>query len=82
MKYFFFNGSQSFDDIVRDPGPKTTYEVAIFASDRWRKVSFAANVLEGTKDFLSFRSFFLLIIMCIMSRWKAEMKWTPTAKSP
>lgn len=53
MNILFFNGSQSFDDIVRDPGPKTTYEVAIFASDRWRKVSFAANVLEGTKDFLS-----------------------------
>ncbi|KAG6647898.1 hypothetical protein CIPAW_07G109900 [Carya illinoinensis] len=29
---------KSFDDIVRDPGPKTTYEVAIFASDRWRKM--------------------------------------------
>lgn len=29
---------KSFDDIVKDPGPKTTYEVAIFASDRWRKM--------------------------------------------
>uniref|UniRef100_A0A5B7CB94 U3 small nucleolar RNA-associated protein 14 n=1 Tax=Davidia involucrata TaxID=16924 RepID=A0A5B7CB94_DAVIN len=29
---------KSFDDIVKDPGPKTTYEVAIFASDSWRKM--------------------------------------------
>ncbi|XWS36163.1 hypothetical protein CRYUN_Cryun20dG0061400 [Craigia yunnanensis] len=28
----------NFDDIARDPGLKTTYEVAIFASDSWRKV--------------------------------------------
>ncbi|KAA8549152.1 hypothetical protein F0562_000836 [Nyssa sinensis] len=26
-----------FEDIVEDPGPKTTYEVAICASDSWRK---------------------------------------------
>lgn len=38
LKRFCFNCLQSFDDIVKDPGPKTTYEVAIFASDRWRKV--------------------------------------------
>lgn len=30
--------AQSFDDIVRDPGPKTTYEVAMFASGSWKKV--------------------------------------------
>lgn len=36
---------QSFDDIVRDPCPKTTYDVAIFASDKWRKVIFALNLL-------------------------------------
>lgn len=36
---------QSFDDIVKKPGPKTTYEVAIFASDSWKKVSgFIQNV--------------------------------------
>ncbi|KAG6593204.1 hypothetical protein SDJN03_12680, partial [Cucurbita argyrosperma subsp. sororia] len=28
---------KSFDETVRDPGPKTTYEVAIFASDTWKK---------------------------------------------
>ncbi|XP_022149059.1 U3 small nucleolar RNA-associated protein 14 homolog A [Momordica charantia] len=29
---------KSFDETVRDPGPKTTYEVSIFASDTWKKV--------------------------------------------
>ncbi|KAL6978382.1 hypothetical protein U1Q18_020050 [Sarracenia purpurea var. burkii] len=29
---------KNFDDIVKDPGPKTTYEVAIFASDSWKKM--------------------------------------------
>ncbi|XVF32788.1 hypothetical protein REPUB_Repub17cG0112800 [Reevesia pubescens] len=29
---------KNFDDIVRDPASKTTYEVAIFASDSWRKM--------------------------------------------
>lgn len=29
---------QSFDETVRDPGPKTTHEVAIFASGTWKKV--------------------------------------------
>ncbi|XP_030532646.2 uncharacterized protein C57A7.06 [Rhodamnia argentea] len=29
---------KSFDDIVKNPGAKTTYEVAIFASDGWRKM--------------------------------------------
>ncbi|KAJ9696533.1 hypothetical protein PVL29_008650 [Vitis rotundifolia] len=29
---------KSFDDIVRDPGPKTTYEVAMFASGSWKKM--------------------------------------------
>ncbi|KAA8539257.1 hypothetical protein F0562_025949 [Nyssa sinensis] len=29
---------KSFDDIVKDPGPKITFEVAIFASDSWRKI--------------------------------------------
>lgn len=28
---------KSFDETVRDPGPKTTYEVAIFASGTWKK---------------------------------------------
>lgn len=30
--------SQNFDEIVKNPGPKTTYEVSIFASDTWKKV--------------------------------------------
>lgn len=29
---------KSFDDIVRDPGPKTTHEVAMFASGSWKKM--------------------------------------------
>lgn len=29
---------KNFDDIVKDPGSKTTYEVAIFASDTWNKM--------------------------------------------
>ncbi|KAK2965173.1 hypothetical protein RJ640_019928 [Escallonia rubra] len=28
---------KSFDDIVKDPGPKTTYEVSIFADNSWHK---------------------------------------------
>ncbi|XP_061365521.1 uncharacterized protein C57A7.06 [Gastrolobium bilobum] len=28
---------KSFDEIVKNPGPKTTYEVSIFASDTWKK---------------------------------------------
>ncbi|PSS08131.1 Small-subunit processome, Utp14 protein [Actinidia chinensis var. chinensis] len=31
---------KSLEDIVKDPGPKTTYEVAIFAADSWKKASF------------------------------------------
>lgn len=31
-------GVQNFDDIVKDPGPKTSYDVAIFASGSWKKV--------------------------------------------
>ncbi|KAK9281752.1 hypothetical protein L1049_004657 [Liquidambar formosana] len=29
---------KSFNDTVKDPGPKTTYEVSIFASDSWKKM--------------------------------------------
>nr|XP_009417726.1 PREDICTED: uncharacterized protein C57A7.06 [Musa acuminata subsp. malaccensis] len=29
---------KSFDDIMKHPGTKTTYEVAIFASDSWKKM--------------------------------------------
>ncbi|PIA61340.1 hypothetical protein AQUCO_00300707v1 [Aquilegia coerulea] len=36
----------SFDDTVRDPGPKTTHEVAIFASNSWKKVG-NKNVSNG-----------------------------------
>ncbi|KAK7283460.1 hypothetical protein RIF29_12991 [Crotalaria pallida] len=28
---------KSFDEIIKNPGPKTTYEVSIFASDTWQK---------------------------------------------
>ncbi|XP_054823107.1 uncharacterized protein C57A7.06 [Prosopis cineraria] len=28
---------KNFNEIIKDPGPKTTYEVAIFASDTWKK---------------------------------------------
>ncbi|XP_058738859.1 uncharacterized protein C57A7.06 [Vicia villosa] len=28
---------KNFDEIVKNPGPKTTYEVSIFASDKWNK---------------------------------------------
>lgn len=33
-----FCGAQSFDDVVKGPGPKTSYDVAIFASGAWKKV--------------------------------------------
>lgn len=42
--YFRF-GSQSFDETVRDPGPKTTCEVAIFASGTWKKVTLLCFIL-------------------------------------
>lgn len=29
---------QNINEIIKDPGQKTTYEVAIFASDTWKKV--------------------------------------------
>ncbi|WOL01312.1 hypothetical protein Cni_G10028 [Canna indica] len=37
----------SFDDIVKEPGPKTTYEVAIFASDSWKKMKDENVVDDG-----------------------------------
>ena len=40
-----------FDDVVRDPGLKTTYEVTVFASDSWRKVILCYH-------------FFLLFLKC------------------
>ncbi|BBH10430.1 B-block binding subunit of TFIIIC [Prunus dulcis] len=36
-------GSQNFDDIVQDPGPKTTHEVSIFASGTWKKMKGGNN---------------------------------------
>ncbi|GLU16828.1 hypothetical protein SLE2022_332420 [Rubroshorea leprosula] len=30
---------KNFEDIVKDPGPKTTYDVAIFASGTWKKMN-------------------------------------------
>lgn len=42
---------KSFDEIAKNPGPKTTYEVAIFASDSWKKMKSGnevdANVLKS-----------------------------------
>ncbi|XP_042518607.1 uncharacterized protein C57A7.06 [Macadamia integrifolia] len=35
---------KSFDDIVKDPGHRTTFEVAIFASDSWRKMKTGKEV--------------------------------------
>ncbi|KAK6260255.1 hypothetical protein QQP08_003937 [Theobroma cacao] len=40
---------KNFDDIVRDPGPKTTYEVAIFTSDSWRKMKSENGVDANVK---------------------------------
>lgn len=40
---------KSFDDIVKDPGPKTSYEVSIFASDSWKKMKSDKGVCSGTK---------------------------------
>ncbi|KAG6471777.1 U3 small nucleolar RNA-associated protein 14-like [Zingiber officinale] len=37
---------KSFDDIVKEPGPKTTFEVAIFASDSWKKIN-GENVVDA-----------------------------------
>ncbi|KAL3531478.1 hypothetical protein ACH5RR_010800 [Cinchona calisaya] len=39
---------KNFEDIVKDPGPKTTYEVAIFASNSWKKMKSSSNVNEQT----------------------------------
>ncbi|CAK9175337.1 unnamed protein product [Ilex paraguariensis] len=41
---------KSFDDIVKDPGPKTTYEVAIFASNSWKKMK---NLSENNDEISS-----------------------------
>ncbi|KAJ4968744.1 hypothetical protein NE237_015445 [Protea cynaroides] len=41
--------SKSFDDIIKDPGPKTTFEVSIFASDSWRKMKKGEKV-DGKND--------------------------------
>ncbi|XP_030451605.2 uncharacterized protein C57A7.06 [Syzygium oleosum] len=46
---------KSFDDIVKNPGAKTTYEVAIFASDGWRKMKGSNKVdsaMEKKQDLL------------------------------
>lgn len=45
---------KSFDDIVKNPGAKTTYEVAIFASDGWRKMkgSNKDSAMEKKQDLL------------------------------
>lgn len=41
MTIVYLCGLQSFDEVVRDPGPKTSYDVSIFASGTWKKVLFA-----------------------------------------
>ncbi|ESR36139.1 hypothetical protein CICLE_v10027776mg [Citrus x clementina] len=35
---------KSFEDVVRDPGPKTSYDVAIFASGTWKKMKSGNDV--------------------------------------
>ena len=58
---------QSFDDIVRDPGPKTIYEVAMFASGSWKKVvclPFMYFIVLHTE----IQVLLLLTRMCLMSR--------------
>ncbi|GMI69439.1 hypothetical protein like AT4G02400 [Hibiscus trionum] len=40
---------KNFDDIVGDPGSKTTYDVAIFASDSWRKMKSGNGVDTNVK---------------------------------
>ncbi|XP_024026216.1 uncharacterized protein C57A7.06 [Morus notabilis] len=47
VSFFSPCGSQSFDDIAKDPGPKTTDEVAIFASGAWKKVKAENNRVKG-----------------------------------
>ncbi|KAG0480989.1 hypothetical protein HPP92_011847 [Vanilla planifolia] len=44
---------KNFDDVVKNPGSKTTYEVAIFASDSWKKMggeNSTANDLKNTAE--------------------------------
>ncbi|KAL5857809.1 hypothetical protein ACOSQ3_005267 [Xanthoceras sorbifolium] len=44
---------KSFDDVVKDPGPKTSHDVAIFASGTWKKMKSGnkvdANIKKSTK---------------------------------
>ncbi|GMJ08878.1 hypothetical protein like AT4G02400 [Hibiscus trionum] len=40
---------KNFDDVDGDPGSKTTYEVAIFASDSWRKMKSGNGVDTNVK---------------------------------
>ncbi|CAJ2632013.1 unnamed protein product [Trifolium pratense] len=35
---------KNFDEVVKNPGPKTTYEVSIFASNTWKKAKNTNNV--------------------------------------
>lgn len=44
MLILTFMSSQSFEDIVKDPGPKTTYEVAIMAPKEKKKVNLVALI--------------------------------------
>ncbi|KAL3358506.1 hypothetical protein AABB24_015560 [Solanum stoloniferum] len=41
---------KSFDDIVRDPGSKTSYEVSIFAADSWKKMNDSSAKGKQTKS--------------------------------
>ncbi|XP_062088871.1 uncharacterized protein LOC133795434 [Humulus lupulus] len=44
---------KSFDDVVGDPGPKTTHEVAIFASGTWKKMKGKNNDASSKKSQVS-----------------------------
>ncbi|XVF80961.1 hypothetical protein PTKIN_Ptkin15bG0117700 [Pterospermum kingtungense] len=54
---------KNFDDIVRDQSPKTTYEVAIFAEDSWRKLLFC----------VFFRIFYLQWKLVFYAIWDLTM---------
>ncbi|KAK4849568.1 hypothetical protein QYF36_026224 [Acer negundo] len=41
---------KSFDDVVRDPGPKTSYDVSIFASGTWKKMKKGKRVDANIKS--------------------------------
>lgn len=43
---------KSYDDVVRDPGPKTSHDVAIFASGTWKKMKSGNEVDANNEKFM------------------------------